>query len=197
MPDGAEVKPSLKIKRDSQAFTATTRFRAGDWTPVTNLVVQSDGLKFDVVRERDGERIITQYSGKRTGDEIKGKIVSNWTGQNETYDWHAKHVDEIDGTWRWSVTFGDRAFDNSVALTVKGDKLSGKLKGGRRGGDVDIKNGTFKDGRVSFDVERDRDGEKTTTKYRGKLSGDSITGTIRTPFNGETRTNDWKAARVD
>src|SRR5436190_23324694 len=63
MPDGAEVKPSLKIKRDSQAFTATTRFRAGDWTPVTNLVVQSDGLKFDVVRERDGERIITQYSG--------------------------------------------------------------------------------------------------------------------------------------
>ena len=118
MPDGAEVKPSLKIKRDSEAFVGTTRFRAGDWTPVTNLVVQGGELKFEVVRERDGERIVTQYSGKRVGDEIKGKITSNWTGQRETYDWQAKHVDEVDGTWRWPVTFGDRTFDQSVTLTL-------------------------------------------------------------------------------
>src|ERR1051325_1100497 len=175
MPDGAEVKPSLKINRDSQAFVGTTRFRAGDWTPGTNLIVQGDELKFDVIRERDGERVVTQYSGKRVADEIKGKITSNWTGRNESYDWQAKHVDEVDGTWRWPVTFGDRTFDQSVTLTLKGDKLSGKMAGRRGGRDTDIKNGTFKDGKVSFDVERDRDGEKTITKYRGKLAGDNIT----------------------
>jgi hypothetical protein len=73
MPDGAEVKPALKIKRDSQAFIGTTRFRAGDWSPVANMVVQGDELKFDVVRERDGNASSRNTVASASGDGDQGQ----------------------------------------------------------------------------------------------------------------------------
>jgi hypothetical protein len=45
-------------------------------------------------------------------------------------------------------------------------------------------------------VHRERDGEKSTNYYRGKLSGDTITGSYTSNF-GQRRTNEWHAARAD
>jgi hypothetical protein len=48
---------------------------------------------------------------------------------------------------------------------------------------------------VSFDVNRERDGQKFTLHYKGKHSGDSITGKIEFDRDGETRSFDWTAKR--
>ena len=149
-----------------------------------------------MIRERDGQRAITHYAGTLSGDRIKGKIASNWAGEERTYDWEAKRATSAEGTWRWSSSFGEFRFDSTATLKEEGEKITGKIPS-RRGGDQEIKNGKLKDGKISFETERERDGQKFVTKYSGKLSGDKITGTIRSTFGGSPRTNQWDAVRID
>jgi hypothetical protein len=153
-------------------------------------------VSFDVVREYFGEQVVTHYSGKLEGTSIHGKITSNVGGEKQVYDWDAKRISGIDGVWKWSVTFGDRTFDSRVTLKLEGDRLTGKLSGGRS--DTDIHRGRFRDNRVSFQVERRGfgGGETTTNIYRGRLEGDKITGIYTSTFGG-LRTNDWNAVRAD
>ena len=58
-----------------------------------------------------------------------------------------------------------------------------------------IEDATFKDGEVSFKVTRERNGQKFTTKYTGKVSGDTIKGKAESERNGQTNSRDWEAAR--
>jgi hypothetical protein len=196
MPDGSQITPKLKLKREDDKLTGTSSFRAGSETPITNLVVQGDELSFQVVRERDGRPVITRYSGVLSGDTIQGKMFSNWSGEEQSFDWKASRVVGAEGTWKWSGGFGGFRSQSTLKLKQDGQKVSGKYTGGR-GGDVDIKNGKFKDGEISFEVERDRDGEKSVSRYHGKLYGDKIVGKMELNFFGQPRTNDWEAIRAD
>jgi hypothetical protein len=196
MPDGSQVTPKLKLKREDGQFTGTSSFRAGSETPVTNLVVNGNELSFQVVRQRDGREIVTRYAGTLSDDSIKGKMISNWTGEEQSYDWKARRVSGAEGTWKWSGNFGGFRSQSTLKLKQDKEKLTGKLTSGR-GTESDIKEGKFKDGEISFEVERDRDGEKTVSRYYGKLSGDKIVGKMELNFFGEPRTNDWEAVRVD
>jgi hypothetical protein len=99
------------------------------------------------------------------------------------------------GTWKWSVTFNDQTFDMTLKLKQEGDKLTGTLTG-RQGQETKIDDGMFKDGKVTFKVTREFNNQKFTTKYEGKLSGDTIKGKAETEFNGETRSRDWEAKRA-
>src|SRR4051812_34956378 len=78
MPDGSQVKPRLKVKETEGRLSGVSSFRSGTETAVTNLEATSDTLTFQVVRERDGKQIVTQYSGTVSSNELKGEIVSNW-----------------------------------------------------------------------------------------------------------------------
>lgn len=196
MPDGSEVSPRLRIKEEEGQISGTTRFRPGADTPLTNLVIEGTRIRFEVVRARDGQAAVTRYAGKLDGDIIRGKITSNWTGEEQTYDWEAKRLNSAEGTWRWSVTFGEFEIQSTATLKEEGEKVTGRIAS-RRGSDQEIKSGKLKDGKISFETERERDGEKYVTKYSGKLSGDQIIGTIRSNFGGRPRTNDWDAVRID
>jgi hypothetical protein len=97
------------------------------------------------------------------------------------------------GTWKWSVTMGDNTREVSLTLKMDGDKLTGSMPG-RNNAETKIDDGaTFKDGEITFSVTRDRNGTKTTTKYTGKLSGDTIKGKI-TREGQEDR--NWEAKRT-
>ena len=99
------------------------------------------------------------------------------------------------GTWKWSVTFNDNKFDITLKLKFADDKLTGTITG-RNNEDIKIENGTFKDGEVAFSVTREgQNGQKFTTKYKGKLSGDTITGKSESERDGQTRSRDWEAKR--
>jgi hypothetical protein len=207
MPDSGKIKPVLRVKTEDGALTGTTRFRAGSTTPVTNLTLNGNAVSFDVMRERDGETTITHYSGTLSGDKIKGKMVSNWLGQEQSYDWEAIRYTDVEGTWKWRFGFGGGrpgggrqggGGGSDITLTLKrdGEKLSGKLSMPRFG-DTDIKQGRFKNGEVSFQTERERDGETSTNFYRGKFSADTIVGYNTSDFGGRVRTNEWRATRAD
>jgi len=195
MPDGGRVTPRVKFRTKDGELTGTSRFRPGAEAPLTNIVFKNGRVSFDVVRDYLGEPVATHYDGTLNGATIKGKITSSANGEKQTYDWDAKRVSTVEGVWKWSITFGERTFDSRVTLKLEGEKLTGKLAGGRS--ESDIHRGRFRDNRVRFEVERrGSDGERTTNVYRGKLDGDKITGTYTSHFGGY-RTNDWNAVRAD
>jgi hypothetical protein len=48
---------------------------------------------------------------------------------------------------------------------------------------------------VTFSVTRERNGQKRTTKYNGKLEGDTIKGKAEFQRDGQTQSRDWEAKR--
>jgi hypothetical protein len=98
------------------------------------------------------------------------------------------------GTWKWTVNFGGNEREMTLKLKLDGDKLTGALVRGDQ--ETKIEDGKFKDGDVSFKVTRERDGNKFTIKYSGKVSGDTIKGKTEFERDGETRTRDWEAKRA-
>ena len=101
------------------------------------------------------------------------------------------------GTWKWTMQGRQGGQGREVSLTLKqdGDKLTGKMGGGQN--EVEIKDGKIdKDGTLSFAVTRKRQDMEFTTKYSGKLEGDTIKGKQENERNGQTQSRDWEAKRA-
>ena len=80
-----------------------------------------------------------------------------------------------------------------ITLKLDGDKLTGTVKTGDA--ETKIEDAKYKDGEVSFSVTRERNGNKTTTKYTGTIKGDSFKGKREFDRNGQTTSRDFEAKR--
>jgi hypothetical protein len=98
------------------------------------------------------------------------------------------------GTWKWTITMNDQKRDATLKLKLERDKLTGTMLG-RNNQETNIDNAVFKDGEVTFSVTRERNNMKVTTKYKGKLDGDTIKGTTETDRDGQSRSREWEAKR--
>ena len=104
-------------------------------------------------------------------------------------------ADDPSGSWKWQVKRGDQTRDVTLTLKLEGDKLTGHMPG-RNNTVTPIEDASFKDGTVAFSVTREFNGVKRTTKYSGKLSGDTITGKSEgTDRDGKPQTTDWVAKK--
>jgi hypothetical protein len=83
-----------------------------------------------------------------------------------------------------------------LKLEQQGEKLTGSISGMGFGGDSDIEDGSFKDGKISFKITRSRGGMDITTIYTGTLDGDTIKGKAETDMRGQKVPRDWEAQRV-
>jgi len=99
------------------------------------------------------------------------------------------------GTWKWTVNFGGQDRELTLKLKLDGDKLTGSMPG-RDGQETAIEDGQYKNGEVSFKVTRERQGNKFTIKYSGKVSGDTIKGKTEFEREGQTQSRDWEAKRA-
>jgi hypothetical protein len=105
-------------------------------------------------------------------------------------------ADSIDGTWEWETSGqGGQTFQQRAKLKQDGEKLTGVVLG-RNNQETEIKDGKIKDGEISFSVTRERQGQTMTTKYTGKLSGDTIKGKTERERDGQTQSRDWEAKRA-
>ena len=198
MPDGTAISPKLKIKSVDGTLAGTTALRAGSEAKISNLQFDGKTVSFDVVREGEGgHKATTHYQGVLDGKRIQGRIESNWTGEKKSYAWEAyRAFDGANGTWHWITLFGDRKIVNVAHLKHDGEKLTGRT-GIRGRAEIEIKNGSMKEGEVFFEIERGRREEKFFARYQGKLVGDTIKGTIVTDFGGTERTLEWDAVRAE
>ncbi len=99
------------------------------------------------------------------------------------------------GTWKWTFqTQNGQTIESSAKLKLEGDKLSGTFIG-RGGTEVAIRAAKLDQDQISFTVVRERNGQAMTSKYSGKIAGDTIKGKIETERDGQTRSRDWDAKR--
>lgn len=217
MPDGSTNRPKLRFTVDEGRLNGKTSFRNGTETPVTNLTVNGDQVQFQVIRRRADQDVVTTYSGRWNDQAIKGKIESNWAGEKQTFDWEATRAHHgVEGVWRWTNSFFNfggrgggggggrgpggrgRGFDSRVELEQEGEKITGRTVSSRGpAGSTAITNGVFTNGFIYFEIERTIFETRSLTKHFGKVSGDTIKGTMESEVNGEDREIDWEATRVD
>ena len=89
-------KFSLKLKQegDKVAGTISAPGRGGQSTDteIGDAKLKGDELSFTVTREFNGNKIVSKYNGKISGDTIKGKVERPGRGGGDpvTTDWEAK-----------------------------------------------------------------------------------------------------------
>ncbi|HEV3343852.1 MAG TPA: hypothetical protein VG125_25990 [Pirellulales bacterium] len=98
------------------------------------------------------------------------------------------------GTWKWSANINNETREFTLKLKLEGDKLTGSMLG-RDNQETAIENASYKDGEVAFSVTRERNNQKRTVKYKGKVSGDTIKGKSSVERDGQTIDRDWEAKR--
>jgi hypothetical protein len=107
----------------------------------------------------------------------------------------ARAAEDPNGSWKWTSMFNNQTRENTLKLKLEGDKLTGSVSG-RNNTETAIENATYKDGDIAFSVTTERNGQKFTSKYSGKLSGDTIKGKIESQRDGQARSRDWEAKRA-
>ena len=101
------------------------------------------------------------------------------------------------GKWLYSWTTQDgNKIETTFDLKQDGDKVTGTVTG-RGGQKTEISDGAVKDGLLTFKVVREREGNKFTVDYSGKLEGDSIKGKTAMEFNGNKREREFEAKRAE
>src|SRR5688500_2042084 len=98
------------------------------------------------------------------------------------------------GTWKWTVERGGQKRVQTLKLKLDGDKLTGSMPG-RDNTETKIEDGKFKDGEVSFSMTREFNNNKFTSKYKAKIEGDTMKGTIESERDGQTQKREFEAKR--
>ncbi|MDX2035580.1 MAG: hypothetical protein SFX72_02925 [Isosphaeraceae bacterium] len=98
------------------------------------------------------------------------------------------------GVWTWVVKRGGREFSQRLELAVDGEKLTGKMISGPES-EVEIADGTIRDGEIAFTVTRTVGSRMMTVKYQGKLVGEKIEGKAILERDGDKVERDWKPER--
>ena len=87
--DGAVRESTIKLKVEGDKLTGTVSGRNND-AAIEEGKIKGDEISFQVTREFGGNKVVIKYSGKISGDTIKGKSESQRDGQPQTRDWVAK-----------------------------------------------------------------------------------------------------------
>jgi hypothetical protein len=104
---------------------------------------------------------------------------------------------DLSGTWKWTITGADgQSRTATLKLKLDGDKLAGAVMG-RDNQETAIEDAKYKNGEVSFTVTRERQGQKFTVKYHGKVTGDTIKGKISFERDGQSQDRNWEAKRAN
>ena len=97
------------------------------------------------------------------------------------------------GTWKYTADVNGQTIEVTIKLKLEGDKLTGSVTAFDT--ESKIEDCKYKDGEVSFNVNREVNGNKFTIKYKGKIQGDIFKGTRELERDGQTNTRDFEAKR--
>ena len=89
---GPERTSILKLKTEGDKVTGTINGRqGGEDIKITDGKITGEEVTFKVSRSGQGGNTFTQkYTGKVSGDTIKGKVTFDRNGEEQSRDWEAK-----------------------------------------------------------------------------------------------------------
>jgi hypothetical protein len=101
----------------------------------------------------------------------------------------------VAGLWKWTFTAPNgQTYERSAQLESQGNKLTG-ISTWPDGTKVEIQDGKIDGKWISFTLTRESNGQKTVSKYKGEVNGDTIKGQIESDSGAGKRTYDWQAKR--
>jgi hypothetical protein len=84
--NGNRIEGTLKLKQDGDKVTGVT-VRNENETQIQDGKIAGDEISFTVVHDRDGRKVTAKYKGKITGDAVKGKVDTDWSGDWQSLEW--------------------------------------------------------------------------------------------------------------
>jgi len=88
--NGAEVAMTLELKQDGEKLTGSIAREGSDMKmEIKEGKITGSDISFVTVVERNGMERKTVYKGKIEGDMIKGNVISNRQGQEQSREWVA------------------------------------------------------------------------------------------------------------
>jgi hypothetical protein len=202
--NGQTIESTLKLKQDGDKLSGVVIGRNGNETPLEAITLSGDQLSFKLTRERNGEKVTTKVAAKVTDDKMKGKLETNYGGEDRTLDWEAGRVKEtadsapassksVTGNWNYELDINGNAISLVLSLKQDGENVTGKVLVADF--DLPISEGKVIGDALSFTVKVDRDDLKFTSKYKGTVAGDTIKGKIHSDRGGQDHEYDWNATR--
>jgi len=89
--DGNTREVTGKFKLEGDKLTGTVSGRQSD-TAIEDAKLVGDEISFKVTREINDNKFVQKFSGKISGDSIKGKIEFDRNGETNSRDWEAKRA---------------------------------------------------------------------------------------------------------
>lgn len=81
---------TLKLKLDGDQLTGAMLGRDNQETAIEDAKYKDGEVSFTVTRERNGQKFVRKFSGKVSGDTIKGTTEFERNGEKQSRDWEAK-----------------------------------------------------------------------------------------------------------
>ena len=187
----------LKLKQEGEKLTGsyTNQFGAAE---IREGTLKDGTVSFNVKRDFNGQEFVIKYSGKLAGDKISGQAAFDVNGEAREMKWEAKRdatAAAASGNWNTALILGDgNRIEGTLKLKQEGDKLTGATV--RNENETAIQDGKIAGSEVTFTVVREREGRKVTAKYKGKISGDNMKGTVESDWSGDWQTLDWEGTRA-
>src|SRR3954469_17991655 len=110
---------------------------------------------------------------------------------------------DVSGKWTYEAPGrgGNPGRPTTITLKQDGNKLTGQIPGMGRGGDTppppsEIQNGKVEGDKISFEVVREFNGNKMTTKYEGTVAGDELKLKITREGQNGPQTNEVTAKKA-
>jgi hypothetical protein len=88
LPDGNRIEGVLNLKQNGDKLDGSVILNQNE-TPIQEGKIAGDTINFKVLRQRDGRTVTSKYKLKVNGDDLKGKVESDWSGDWQTLDWEA------------------------------------------------------------------------------------------------------------
>ena len=139
---------------------------------------------------------LNQDLSKTSSPQFSSVTATNFLGNatSATTANSTPYAKNFTGDWKYTVnTPNGQTLEPTLKLKQDGDKLTGTLVMNTR--ETPITDAKIDGNKVTFTVERERNGNKVTSKYDAKLEGGDLKGKITSNFGGNDRTYDFDAKK--
>jgi uncharacterized lipoprotein YehR (DUF1307 family) len=98
------------------------------------------------------------------------------------------------GSWKYTANVNGQEIEVTIKLKLEGDKLTGSVTVADM--ETKIEDAKYKDGKASFKIDREFNGNKIVIKYQGTFKGDTFKVKRDLERDGQTDTREFEAKRV-
>jgi len=196
--EGQEAQSVLHLSYKEGKLTGVYK-RMGQVVPISHGKFEKNEISFDADGKWNDQTVHGKFKGKLSPNAINGTIEIVIEDGSLPLAWVAKRgvdADDVVGTWKLKLVTPD---GNTVEPSLKLSADKGTLKGtyiSSRFGEHEAKAIKLDGPQLSWTVEFERNGQKFTGVYKGKLDAHAIKGTLAFDAAGNTTSLDFSGERT-